>query len=69
MAEASSTWPAKAVISVPSLFIVKSAGPEAEFDDSGGSAETNRILPSERIVGSVMLRELKVNCRGWPPGG
>jgi hypothetical protein len=48
--------------------IVNIAGPEAELEDSGGWVETNRILPSASIVGSAMLRELKVNWRGWPPG-
>ena len=63
-----SSGPAKAVISVPSLLIVNRAGPVAEFEDSGGEEETNRIRPSESMVGFAMLRELKVNRRGWPPG-
>jgi len=64
MAEAESSGPAKAVISVPSLLIVNNAGPETEFEDSGGWVVTNIILPSASIVGSVMLWELKVNWRG-----
>jgi len=64
MVEAGSSCPAKAVISVPSLLIVNSAGPEVELDDSGSKVETKRIRPSASRVGSVMPLELKVSLRG-----